>query len=550
MKKKKIIISLVVIGIISLFLKLYFIDFSTYIVSDATSYALNSFSYLNNDFTPIHNKSPGWPILISIFSQFIDSESFIDYGNMIKILSISISTITILPVYLLARKWFPEKYSLVAASFFAFEPHLNNNAGIGYTEPLYIIFWVIAFYFISSDKYKFVLIAFVIAALAWWVRWPGAILFVILSVIYFVNFRKIKNGYLKYLGCLGIFIALILPMLLQRYEEFGNPLYYGIGSQFFVGEYPLLQSDIINKSAEVYSLFDSIKNIGFLNFLNKFIVSGIINLFTELAKISFPYLILLIPFGILFSFRAFDQDKKLIRSNWILLIISFCSLILTFSVVPEKRYLLTFIPFLILFSIIPIQRVVTYGLSTFSFSEKQKNVCLIMIICIALVSSIVFMQRYDTSNELELEEKTKFADYMLNNFEGTIIDGGNTLQGLRYLKLVDPPGSFKMYQNSNHNNPQQTMLKEGYLVPFASTDKLISVSMYAKTLDEFMMIAKEYEIDYISIREEGPEQVFYPYFDKIYTNESQYHFFEKVFDSDERGYKEFKVKVFKINLMD
>ena len=72
MEKKQVIISLVIIGIISIFLKLYFIDFSTYIVSDTTSYALNAFSYINNDFTPIQNKSPGWPIIISVFFQFID----------------------------------------------------------------------------------------------------------------------------------------------------------------------------------------------------------------------------------------------------------------------------------------------------------------------------------------------------------------------------------------------------------------------------------------------------------------------------------------------
>ena len=110
MKKKQIIASLFIIGIISLLMKLYFVDFSTYIVSDTTSYALNAFSYINNDFTAIQNKSPGWPIVISVFFQLFNFENFIDYGNVLRILSISIATITIIPVYLLSRKWFSQKY--------------------------------------------------------------------------------------------------------------------------------------------------------------------------------------------------------------------------------------------------------------------------------------------------------------------------------------------------------------------------------------------------------------------------------------------------------
>ena len=154
MEKKQVIISLVIIGIISIFLKLYFIDFSTYIVSDTTSYALNAFSYINNDFTPIQNKNPGWPIFISIFFQLFESESFIEYGNIIRILSISIATLTILPVYLLARKWFPQKYSIVAASFFAFEPHLINNSTLGLSEPLFILGIILATIFILQKNHN------------------------------------------------------------------------------------------------------------------------------------------------------------------------------------------------------------------------------------------------------------------------------------------------------------------------------------------------------------------------------------------------------------
>tara|TARA_Y100000590_G_scaffold382396_1_gene452315 strand:+ start:11852 stop:13525 length:1674 start_codon:yes stop_codon:yes gene_type:complete len=547
MEKKWIILSLSIIGIISIFLKLYFVDFSTYVVSDTTSYALNAFSYINNDFTPIQNKSPGWPILISVFFQLFNFENFLEYGNVVRVLSISIATVTIIPVYLLSRRWFSPKYSLIAASFFAFEPHLNFHAGLGYSEPLYIIFWVIAFYFITSEKYKFVCLAFVLAGIIWWVRWPGAIMFLILSIIYFINFRNIEQKYVKYLGCVGIFIAIVFPMLFQRYEEFGNPLHFGITSQFFIGDYSLLQSNIINKSNEVYTIFDAIQDNGFIGFFNKFVFTGFVNLITVFIKNSFPFLIILFPIGMILTIRGWYRDRKNINANWILILTTLVSMIVTFSLVPEKRFLYHLIPFLILFSIIPIHRIIENGFDSISFSKRQKNVCIVIVISLVLLSSVIFMQRYETTDNLEFEEKTKFAEYILENFDGSMIDAGNTASGIRYLKLDNPEGAFKTYENRNHNNPKQTMLKEGYLVPFANNDNLTLVGINARTLNDFIDVAERYGIEYISIREKGVADKLYPYLNGVYDNELDYIYFEKVFDSKVMNFEKFKVKVFKIN---
>ena len=493
MKKKQIIASLFIIGIISLLMKLYFVDFSTYIVSDTTSYALNAFSYINNDFTAIQNKSPGWPIVISVFFQLFNFENFIDYGNVLRILSISIATITIIPVYLLSRKWFSQKYSLVAASFFAFEPHLNFHAGFGYSEPLYIIFWIIAFYFITDNKYKFVCLAFAFAGIIWWIRWPGAIMFLILSIIFFINFRDTEQKYIKYLGCVGIFVAIILPMLFQRYEEFGNPLHFGITSQFFIGDYSLLQSNIINKSDDAYTLFDAIRDNGFLEFCNRFIFTGFVNLISVFLKNSFPFLIVLFPIGMILSIRSWKKNRKDINANWVLILTTLILMVVTFSVVPEKRFLYNLMPFLILFSIIPVQRIIENGFDSFSLSRRQKNMCIIIVISLVILSSIIFMQRYDSTDKLEIDEKTKFADHMLKNFDGNMVDAGQTASGIRYLKLDNPQGAFKTYQNSNHNNPKDTMLDEGYLVPFVSNDNLTLVGLNARTLNEFIEVAEEYD---------------------------------------------------------
>ena len=76
-----------------------------------------------------------------------------------------------------------------------------------------------------------------------------------------------------------------------------------------------------------YSAFDYIDDNGFGKFIEKFVLMGISNLLFTVAKMSLPYLIILLPFGILFSFRAFDQEKNFLQSNWILILITLASVV-------------------------------------------------------------------------------------------------------------------------------------------------------------------------------------------------------------------------------
>lgn len=69
------------------------------------------------NYSPANN---GWPIFLSFFFKIFSFESTLQYMELQRWLSIIISTFTIVPVYVLSRKFFDEKISIITSSIFVF----------------------------------------------------------------------------------------------------------------------------------------------------------------------------------------------------------------------------------------------------------------------------------------------------------------------------------------------------------------------------------------------------------------------------------------------
>lgn len=537
LSKKNIILWLIIIGSISLGLKLYLVDFSIPVYSDDLGYTLNAIAHSKGDFTQSPDKGEGWPFFISLFFRFIDSNNFIDYSNIVRVISLTISSATILPVYLLGRKFFNEKYSLVMASLFAFEPHLNYTAGFGLAEPLYHLIIIAAFYFILNKDSRSIYVVMLLAGFLWWIRINGFIWLPIISLIYFINFRKCQNLLKNYGVGLVIFLIIVSPMLTQRYHQYGDPFYSWYGGRIFAGDY----EQIVSKNTQNTnpSALDYINKNGITQFIQKFIITGIYNILDILTRISFPYLIILIPFGILFSLRPIDQDKKFIRANWIAILISLGMMITTLSIFPERRYLFYLIPLLIIFATIPIQRITEYGLSTFSFPNKKKKIFLIIVICIIVILSGLFtVVQYNKPDIVMEKEKMEFAEWARDNLHGKILDEpGHAMDYFSYVQINDPPGIFKNYKIDPSKEPKQGFLQV--------SNPLIRIYVYGESIQDLITRGEEYELRYVVSNERAG--VFHPFVDDVYKNEKQYPYLVKVFDSDEKGFKKLKIKVFEID---
>ena len=184
MKTKSVILFLVLITLVSFGFKLLVSDFSIPVNSDNLDYTLFAIAHTNGDFSQSSHRGMGWSMFTSIFFGFIDSESLLDYSITIKTLSIVIGLSTIPVICLVGRKFFDERYSLFAASLFAFEPHLNYNSTLGLTEPIFILVVVGSFYFILNQNTRLFFISSILAGIAYWVRINGVWVIIAVSIIF------------------------------------------------------------------------------------------------------------------------------------------------------------------------------------------------------------------------------------------------------------------------------------------------------------------------------------------------------------------------------
>ena len=264
MNKKLIICFLIVISLISLGFKLYLVDFSIPVYSDNLGYTLNAIAHTNGDFSQSSHRGMGWSLFVSIFFGFIDSENFFDYSNTIRVLSIGVATFSIPMMYLVGRKFFDARYSLLLSSLFAFEPHLNYNSGFGLSEPLFHLAIIGSFYFILNKNTRFVIISLFLAGIAYWIRINGVFVFIVITVIYFVTLRKSPNLFRNYGLGVVLFLLVISPVLSERNEEFGDPFYTDYNKVMFTESPELLISEISKKSTHSTHLTIS-KKMGYFH---------------------------------------------------------------------------------------------------------------------------------------------------------------------------------------------------------------------------------------------------------------------------------------------
>ena len=84
----------------------------------------------------------GWPVFLSLFFSLANFENIQVYMDLQRCITITISILTMIPLYFLCNKFFGKYFSLLGTALFAFQPRIIENSLLGGNEPLFLFLGV------------------------------------------------------------------------------------------------------------------------------------------------------------------------------------------------------------------------------------------------------------------------------------------------------------------------------------------------------------------------------------------------------------------------
>ncbi len=237
-----------------------------------------------------------------------------------------------------------------------------------------------------------------------------------------------------------------------------------------------------------------------------------------------PYFALFVPFGLVLVLRDENKNKFLVIIS---LLIYLIALVRMLSVVSDLRLMLILYPLFVILSLYTIQHLTQ--------KLELKKIFLVLIVGGCLVLSIYFL--YSDNNSEYEKEAIIFASYMVDN-----VDVSNNFypeSGFVYGAWVSSNLKFPSLSYSvKYNGPELLdYVKNSY-------DYL---EEEAESVEEYIILSREQGITHLVV--DGTDKRS-SYFNDLFYNEEKYPYLTKEFDSTEHGYKQYKVKVFKINYSD
>ena len=484
------IIQISILIIIGLCVRFIFFDNELPLVLDSLTY----FSFSHE--TKILGHLPeiitftnlGWTYVLTFFFNIFSFDSAIDYMNLQKIITILISSLTIIPVYLLCKKFTEKKYALFASSLFIFDPRIIENSLLGLTDVLYIFMMTFVFVLFFNIQKKYVYFAFGLAALICLIRAEGVFVFIAISILFFIKFNNEKKIILKYLICLGIFLLILSPIMIERFELFQDEF-------------------LIQNSNELESID---KNLTFN------IIGGIENFAKFIGWVTIPiYILFLVPGFFLLIKKWKKQNLYII----IPMIIMSIPIFYSYSIpAQDTRYLFVLFPFFSIISIFSIKMLIN------KFQNPNKILPIILAILIIISSLFIF----EKMNSVHEKESYLISKYLVENTQGI----NKIYPETKYIRSAEVVNDFPNHLHKNNF---------GEFVP-----KMDVFVINEKNLFEF--IAK-YENDGLThiITDENTNRN--KILVDLFKSENNYPFLEKVLDTKELGWQQ-HFKIFKINYND
>jgi hypothetical protein len=507
---------LIIIGIISISLKLYYVNFEIPFALDSLIYFIYAFDssilgHLPESYSPANN---GWPGFVSIFFSMFEFDNPISYMQLQKSISIIISTLTIIPVFLLCKKFFNRNLSLVGASIFAFEPRIIQNSIEGITEPLFIFLIAITLVMFLSENKKIIYGSFGIISLGTMVRGEGIMLFFVISIMFFIKYRQSWSTIPKYIPAALIFILILLPMSTYRNEVHDDDGVFGRIIDV-INVYILTPSQNDQQRNELTPLEQ--QQIIDENYSGtNLITTGIENYLKYFIWVLIPIFILAVPIGIILIFKNLNYKKLTIIFSIIGLSIP---IFYAYSVsIMDTRYLYVLYPMLAVISIFAVERVIQ--------KNNYKNIILIILISGILITSISFLEYKKIDAEHE-KEAFEIAKYVVAHTTAVNFYSPES----QYIKVAE-------------------VFRDWPSIPIHTSDGHFDIKMPRvnaneyDNLNEFISNSENIVLSHLVIDNDSNMPNFLI---DVFENEKKYPYLIKEYDSKEDSNLNYHVKIFKIN---
>ena len=448
----------------------------------------------------------GWSTFLSVFFYFFNSENFLDYMVLQRYVTIIISVVTIIPVYILCRKFCGTGLSLLGASLFVFQPRIIENSLLGVTDPLFILLELMCLILFLQNDLKFKYLSFAFLALACLVRYEGIMLIIPLSVFFLLKYRADKKNIPRYFIAISIFILVLLPMLFVRMETIGSD---GVFSHSIAAVQAYSSgSTLIHTDEAVFTFLRS----------------------TALA--IFPIFFVFLPLGIFGFFRNRNFDKYVV-----LFFLIFTSLTAVYASIREAqdpRYFLPLFPILSLFSVYTVKEI-------YKKFNKTKLITIVFIAAV-LLSSLVYLDYTKTDYGHERDayhiglEVSKITS-IINDYHPEIKYVHNKIDIISNLE------AFPILSSEIENkvkivrtNDRAACLKEDAIETGCR-------QFDYNSLNEFIDIGKNEGLTHIVVDENENRPQFLK---DVFENEEKFPYLTKIYDSSEHGY-DYHLKIFRID---
>ena len=502
------------IGVIGIFVRLYYLPYDLPLTLDGLKY----FWYANDlalghVLTTYEVANNGWPTFLSLFFSIFHFNNFMDYMLLQRIISILISVLTIIPIYLLCTRFFNPFYGVLAAALFIFEPHIIQNSLFGITDPLYILLIISSLVLFTSPNKNLMYTSFVIVAFASFVRVEGLVTFVSLSLLFFINNKIESKTIIRYGIVISVFILSLLPMIVFRIQTVGND---GLGTRVidagmgFLGE----NKEVLNQNHDL--------TLQFISSLNTFVY------FFGLSLL--PFFLFLIPLGIYFLFV--NRNKNILTITIPILFLLSSSFVAFYQGVQDTRYFYPLFPF---FSIVSI-----FAIKTITDKIKiNKEIFVILLICLILLLSITFLN-FKTQDITHEKEAISIASHVANMTSGI----NQYLPESKYLPISEMSNhNFPILSTSigvDQNGVEMDYPGQVWLGPkVLLTYNFISLHTYIES-------GKVSGLTHLVVTEPKNSTHDIIFLEDVYYNDEKYQYLTKVFDSNNYNYN-YHLKIYEIN---